>query len=66
MRKVTMNLPAQLIERAMEATGASLTETTRQALEAFARRKAIQELLDLQGKIKFSMTWQELKALDDE
>ena len=66
MRKVNMNLPAQLIERAMEATGASLTETTRQALEAFARRKAIQELLDLQGKIKFSMTWQELKALDDE
>lgn len=66
VRKVTMNLPVQVIEQAMQATGASLTETTRLALEELARRKAVQDLLDLQGKIKFSMSWQELKALDDE
>lgn len=65
-RKVTMNLPITVIERAMAATGASLTETTRIALEDLARKEACKRLLDLRGKVKFSMTWQELKALDDE
>lgn len=65
-KKVTINLPLGLIDNAMEASGANFTETVRVALEELSRRSAYKRLLDMQGKIDFGMTWQELKALDDE
>ena len=65
MRKVTMMLPTDLIRQAQAATKASLTETTRIALEDIARKEAYRRLLAMRGKVKFGMTWQELKALRD-
>ena len=65
MRKVTMRLPAALIQQAQRATGVSLTETTRMALEEITRRGAYANLLAMRGKVDLGITWQELKALRD-
>jgi hypothetical protein len=62
IRKVTMNLPAELLDGATAATGKNATETVRIALEELRQRRALQELRKLRGKVKFSMTWQEMKG----
>lgn len=65
-KKVTLMLPADLVERAPEALGKrSLTEAVRDALQDALHRQACQELIALRGKVKFDLTWQQVKALDD-
>lgn len=60
-----MRLPAELVRQAQRTTGASLTETTRMALEEITRRGAYSNLLARRGKGDLGITWQELKALRD-
>jgi len=50
MRKITAFLPAELINGAMEFSGAGLTETLRQALRDYSHREASKGLLALRGK----------------
>ena len=54
LRKVTLLLPTDLIERAMKATNAGLTPTIRQGLEAIAASQVYEELLSLRGKVSFA------------
>ncbi len=66
-KKVTMNLPVDLVEDAPSFLGkSSLTEAVRDALREEMHRKACRELLALRGKIDFKYSWQELRAMDDE
>lgn len=66
-RKVTMNLPVDLIEKAPKFLGkANLTEAVRHALREEIHRQGCRELLALRGKVKFKYSWQELRAMDDE
>ena len=66
MRKITAFLPAQLVESAMETSGAGLTETLRQALRDYNHHAASQKLLAMRGKVKFDSDWRELRGKDDE
>ena len=66
-KKVTMNLPVDLVEKAIKYLGkSSLTEAVRDALREELHRKGCQELMALRGKVKFDYSWQELRAMDDE
>ena len=49
-RKITANLPEELLIRAMNATGEGLTSTLRRGLELVAAQKVFQELLKSKGK----------------
>ncbi len=57
-----MNLPAELLAEAQAATGKNVTETVRLGLEELRRRQAFEGLRRLRGKVRFSMTWQEMKG----
>jgi hypothetical protein len=60
-RKITIEVPAGLLEKAQEASGKGITQTVRTGLELVAASNAYAKLRQLRGKIKFSRTWQELK-----
>lgn len=60
-KKVTMNLPVDLVEKATKYLGkSSLTEAVRDALREELHRKGCQELMALRGKVKLDI---DLKAL---
>jgi hypothetical protein len=55
VRKVTVLLPADLVKRAMRATGAGLTPTIRKGLETVAAAAAYERLLASRGKFRLSL-----------
>jgi len=55
IKKVTVNLPAALLERVQQATGKGITETLVASLEEFDRREKLRELASLRGKIDFDL-----------
>jgi hypothetical protein len=60
-RKITVSVSEDLLAAAQEETGAGVTETVREGLKKLASVRAQRELLALRGKVKFSMTWEEMK-----
>jgi hypothetical protein len=62
MRKITVYLPADLVEWAENESG-GLTETIRKGLEA---AMANDRMLALRGKVEFAMTWQEAAGKYDD
>ncbi len=66
MRKVTLEAPEDLLEMAQAASGASMAETIRTALREFVNRAAWKRLMELEGKVQFECTWEELRGKDDE
>lgn len=61
MRKVTVMLPRDLIERATLVSRLGLTAAIRQGLEAVAATDAYEKLRELRGKVKFSIDLKELR-----
>ena len=61
MRKITVDVPAEDLAAAQEFTGAGVTETIRLALKRLRSIRAQQRALELRGKVKFSMTLDELR-----
>lgn len=53
-RKITVHLPAELVEAAQAATGAGVTETVRQGLEKLKRERFYSMMKALRGKVDFS------------
>ena len=53
--KVTVELPAALLEKARKTTGEGITGTIRRGLELVAAARAQDELKALRGKVKFSL-----------
>ena len=60
-RKITIEIPADLLEKAQEASGTGITQTVRTGLQLVAASNAYAKLRQLRGKVKFSLTWEELK-----
>jgi len=50
-RRITANLPEDLLADAMRATGKGITETLIDGLELVRRRRAYAKALQLQGKL---------------
>jgi Arc/MetJ-type ribon-helix-helix transcriptional regulator len=61
LRKITVEVPSGLLDMAQAETGKGISETVREGLKKLASIRAQKELLALRGKVKFSMTWQEMK-----
>jgi hypothetical protein len=61
-RKITVEVPEDLLERAQKATGAGVTQTVRAGLQLVAASQAYARLRQLRGKVRFSRTLAELKA----
>jgi hypothetical protein len=60
-RKITVEIPDDLLAKAQQASGAGITETVRTGLQLLAASQAYDRLLQLRGKVRFSRTFEELK-----
>jgi hypothetical protein len=61
-RKITVELPPDLLERAQRVTGSGITQTVRSGLELVAASQAYTRLRQLRGKVRFTRTLADLKA----
>jgi len=60
-RKITLELPEDLLKKAQECTGEGVTATVRRGLELLATSKAYAELQKLRGTVKFSVKLKDLR-----
>ncbi len=60
-RKITVEIPQDLLEKAQQASGSGITQTIRTGLQLLAASQAYDNLRQLRGKVRFSRTWEELK-----
>ena len=61
-RKITVEVPPELLEKARRASGTGITQTVRAGLELVAASQAYARLRKLRGKVQFSRSLAELKA----
>jgi hypothetical protein len=61
LKKITVQVPAEDLEHAQKFTGEGVTETVRAGLKKLASMQAQKELSKLRGKVKFSMSLDELR-----
>jgi hypothetical protein len=61
-RKITVEIPAALLEKAQRASGAGITQTVRAGLELLAAAQVYERLRQLRGKVRFSRSLAELKT----
>jgi Arc/MetJ-type ribon-helix-helix transcriptional regulator len=61
-RKITVEVPEELLEKAQQAIGGGITETVRTGLQLVAASKTYAQLRKLRGKVRFSRTAAELKT----
>jgi len=62
MKKLTILVPEDLLRRAQRATKAGATPTVRKGLELLAAHDAYEGLRKMRGKVKFGLTWQEMRG----
>lgn len=62
-KKITVQVPQNLLRRAQRATRLGITPTVRQGLELLAASRSYERLRRLRGKVKFSL---DLKALRED
>jgi hypothetical protein len=61
-RKITVEVPADLLEKAQRVGHTGITETVRTGLQLLAASHTYARLRQLRGKVRFSRTLAELKA----
>ncbi len=61
-RKITVEVPAELLEKAQQASGTGITQTIRAGLQLVAASRAYARLRQLRGKVRFSRSLAELKS----
>jgi hypothetical protein len=61
-RKITVEVPQELLEKAQRASRASITQTVRTGLQLVAASQTYTRLRHLRGKVRFTRTLAELKA----
>jgi hypothetical protein len=62
VRKITVEIPGELLDKAQKASGAGITQTVRTGLQLVAASHAYARLRQLRGKVRFARTATELKA----
>jgi hypothetical protein len=60
-RKITVEVPVELLERAQRASGTGVTQTVRAGLQLVAASETYARLRAYRGKARFSQTAAELK-----
>ena len=61
-RKITVEVPLDLLEKAQRASGTGITQTVRAGLQLVAASRTYASLRHLRGKVRFTRTLAELKA----
>ena len=61
-RKITVEIPASLLEKAQRASGAGITQTVRTGLKLLAASETYARLRKLRGKVRFTRSLADLKA----
>jgi hypothetical protein len=61
MRKITVEVSADDLAKAQDYVGAGVTETVREALKRLRSARAQQRAQELRGKVKFSLSLEELR-----
>jgi hypothetical protein len=61
-RKITVEVPPELLEKAQRASGSGITQTVRTGLQLVAASEAYARLRQLRGRVRFSRSSAELKA----
>lgn len=61
LKKLTVEVPADLLERATTASGEGVTPTVRKGLELVAAGGAYGRLRRLRGKVKFGVALSDLR-----
>jgi hypothetical protein len=61
VQKITVEVPAPLLERARSATGKGVTATVREGLQLVAAGRAYAELRKLRGKVRLGRTAKQLR-----
>jgi hypothetical protein len=60
-RKITVEIPPELLDKAQRATGAGITQTVRTGLQLVAASQTYAKLRRLRGKVRFSRTAADLR-----
>lgn len=61
LKKITLEVPDEILQRATAVTGQGITPTIRKGLELVAASGAYAQLRSLKGKIKFHVKLSELR-----
>lgn len=61
VKKITVEIPEELLKKAMNQTKKGLTDTIRQGLTLLAESSTYKTLKDLKGKGEFEFNWKTLK-----
>ena len=61
-RKITVEVPRELLDKAQRASGAGITQTIRTGLQLVAASQTYAKLRKLRGKVRFSRTLAEIKT----
>jgi hypothetical protein len=62
VRKITVEVPIELLKKARRASGTGITQTVRTGLQLVAASRTYARLRQLRGKVRFTRTSAELKA----
>jgi hypothetical protein len=60
-KKVTVEIPPDLLRRAQRSTGEGITSTVRKGLELLAASRAYDELRKLKGRVRLSTNLESLR-----
>lgn len=60
-RKITVQVPPELLKKAQRASGKGITQTIRTGLQLLAASRTYDDLLQLQGKVRPSRSLKQLK-----
>ena len=60
-RKITLNVPEELLEAAQRSSGQGVTETVRQGLSLVAAGETYRRVAKLRGTVKFSVNLKKLR-----
>lgn len=61
LKKITIEVPADLLKRATAASGQGITPTIRRGLELVASSETYARLRRMKGKVKFSIRLSDLR-----
>lgn len=62
MRKITVAIPSELLDKAQRASGTGITRTVRAGLQLVAAWQTYAKLRGLRGKVRFARTSADLKV----
>lgn len=60
-RKITVEIPPELLDKAQRASGTGITQTVRTGLQLVAASQTYAKLRRFRGKVRFSRTSADLK-----